>query len=75
LAEVNLDSRRDLLPAIMKSPGPFFQFSDGAMYQDTMQLETQAYIDTLQGVTILEASGRVDIPLLQEKLYQWSKTN
>jgi len=74
LKAVRFEDRRDLLPAIMKSPGPFFQFADGAMYQDSMQLEEQAYIDALHGVTILEASGKVDIPLLTKDLYQWIKS-
>jgi HprK-related kinase B len=71
LTEVSLVSRRDLLPAIMKSPGPFYQFADGRFYQDSMQFEEQAYLDALLGVTILEASGRVDIATLEEQLYQW----
>ena len=71
LDEVDLESRKDLLPAIMKSPGPFMQFADGSMYKDSDPLDSQTYIDTLRGVTVLEASGRVDIPLLQKKLYQW----
>lgn len=71
LAEVDLESRRDLLPAIMKSPGPFYQLGDGTMYQDSMQPDVQTYVDTLQGVTILEASGKVDIPKLKQDLYQW----
>jgi len=75
LKEVRIEDRRDLLPAIMKSPGPFFQFADGAMYQDSMQLEEQAYIDALRGVRILEASGKVDIPLLMKDLYQWIKSD
>ena len=71
LDKVDLESRKDLLPAIMKSPGPFMQFADGSMYKDSDPLDSQTYIDTLRGVTVLEASGRVDIPLLQKKLYQW----
>lgn len=72
--EVDIESRSDLLPAIMKSPGPFYQFIDGAMYQDSMQPDPQAYIDVLQGVTVLEVSGRVDIPKLQQDLYRWLKS-
>jgi HprK-related kinase B len=74
LSEVDLDSRRDLLPAIMKSPGPFFQFSDGSLYQDSMQPEPQAYLDVLRGVTIFEASGRVDLPMLKQELYSRVKS-
>jgi hypothetical protein len=73
LKEVNLESRKDLLPAIMKSPGPFMQFSDGSMYRDSASLDSQTYIEALRGVTILEASGRVDIPLLQRELEQWAR--
>ncbi len=73
LKEVDLESRKDLLPAIMKSPGPFMQFSDGSMYRDSASLDSQTYIETLRGVTILEASGRVDIPLLQRELEQWAR--
>ena len=73
LDEVDIESRQDLLPAIIKSPGPFMQFKDGSMYQDSEQLDSQTYIETLRGVTILEASGRVDIPLLQKELAQWAR--
>lgn len=75
LNTVNIRTRTDLLPAIMKSPGPFYQFADGSMYQDSMQLEEQAYIDALEGVTILEVSGGVDIPHLTQELYQWVKAH
>ncbi len=71
LTQVVLESRTELLPAIMKSPGPFYQFAEGGFYQDSMQLEQQAYLDALQGVIILEASGRVDITELEKQLYQW----
>jgi len=73
LDAVDLESRKDLLPAIMKSPGPFMQFKDNSMYQDAEPLDSQIYIETLRGVTILEASGRVDIPLLQKELAQWAR--
>ena len=75
LKEVDIYERQDLLPAIMKSPGPFYQFSDGALNQDSMQLEEQAYLDALEGVSILEVSGGVDIPLLKKELYQWIKSH
>jgi HprK-related kinase B len=73
LEAVDLDAREDLLPAIMKSPGPFMQYSDGAMYRDSQPLDSQKYLQALNGVTILEASGRVDIPLLQRELSRWAR--
>lgn len=75
LNKVDLNDRQDLLPAIMKSPGPFYQFSDGAFYQDSMQLELQEYIEMLNGVTILEACGSVDIQSLTKMIYQWLHTS
>lgn len=71
LSEVELDSRRDLLPAVMKSPGPFFQYADGRMYTDSTQPDPAAYLDALRGVTLLEVTGTVDIPLLTDRLREW----
>lgn len=58
--KVDLSQRRDLLGAIMKSPGPFYQYPDGSFHQDTTPFDEQAYLDALQGVTVYEASGGVD---------------
>ncbi len=71
LAKVDLVERQDLLPAIMKSPGPFYQLADGSLYQPDMQADPQTYLDALQGVRILEASGRVDTEQLKDELYTW----
>ncbi|MES9858025.1 MAG: HprK-related kinase B [Sedimenticola sp.] len=57
---VDLSKRRDLLGAIMKSPGPFYQYPDGAFLQDDEPFDEQAYLDALTGVTIYEARGGVD---------------
>jgi HprK-related kinase B len=64
--KVNLSDRRDLLAAIMKSPGPFYQFADGSFYQDTMGFDEQAYLDQLDGVDIFEATGGIDFDRLTE---------
>lgn len=71
LEEVDLASRQELLPAIMKSPGPFYQLADGSLYQASMQADPGTYLDALQGVRILEASGRVDTDHLKDALYTW----
>ncbi|MCP4285005.1 MAG: HprK-related kinase B [Gammaproteobacteria bacterium] len=60
LKQIDINERRDLLKAIMKSPGPFYQYADGSFYQDTAVLEAQAYIDVLRDVKVFEASGGVD---------------
>lgn len=67
LAQVDLADRRDLLAAIMKSPGPFYQYADGSFYQDDTPFDEQAYVDALEGVRIFEASGGVDFAALTER--------
>ena len=67
LEEVDLRQRRDLLGAIMKSPGPFYQYPDGSFYQDTTPFDEQSYLDALQGVSVYEASGGIDFPGLVER--------
>jgi len=57
---VDLAQRRDLLAAIMKSPGPFYQYTDGSFHQDTTPFDEQAYLDALEGVKIYEARGGVN---------------
>ncbi len=65
--QVDLGNRRDLLAAIMKSPGPFYQYADGAFYQHDTAFNEQAYVDALDGVRIYEASGGVDFAALTER--------
>ena len=64
LTAVDLASRRDLLAAIMKSPGPFYQYADGSFFQDDTPFDEQVYLDTLDGVRIYEAHGRADFDAL-----------
>tara|TARA_R110000803_G_scaffold69505_4_gene131928 strand:+ start:1080 stop:2198 length:1119 start_codon:yes stop_codon:yes gene_type:complete len=58
--EVNLGQRRDLLAAVMKSSGPFYQLADGSMYTKSSVLDEEAYLSTFQGVPFYEVTGRVD---------------
>ena len=60
LQQVDLTERRDLLGAIMKSPGPFYQYADGRFFQDSTALEAQPYLDTLKDIAVYEASGSID---------------
>jgi HprK-related kinase B len=61
---VTLEDRRDLLAAIMKSPGPFYQYRDGSFHRDDAEFDEQAYLDALQGVAVYEVSGKIDFDLL-----------
>ncbi|WP_460018582.1 HprK-related kinase B [Magnetospira thiophila] len=58
--QVDLQERRDLLAAIMKSPGPFYQSSDGRFLAADQTREAQAYLEALKGVPVHEAQGRID---------------
>ena len=66
LHRVDLAQRRDLLAAIMKSPGPFYQLADGSFYRDDMPFDEQAYLDQLRHVTIHEVTGGVDFDVLTQ---------
>lgn len=60
VTSVDLRSRTDLLKAIMKSPGPFLQYSDGSFHRDTMPLNEASYLDALDSVKVYEVTGRPD---------------
>jgi HprK-related kinase B len=64
---VRLGERRDLLAAIMKSPGPFYQYADGRFFQDDTPLDEQAYLDALAGVGVYEARGAIDFATLARR--------
>ena len=57
---VQLTQRLELLQAIMKSPGPFYQRLDGSFLQDDEALVEQPYIDALRSIPIYELTGRID---------------
>ncbi len=60
IEQVILRERRDLLVAIMKSPGPFYQRADGSMYDNSSAIDEEAYLSALSGVPVYEVTGRVD---------------
>jgi len=64
LEQVNLAERRDLLGAIMKSPGPFYQLDDGSFYQDTTDFDEQAYLSVFENISVYEAKGGIDFAIL-----------
>ena len=64
LEQVDLSQRRDLLGAIMKSPGPFYQYPDGRFHQDTTPFDEDAYLQAMQGIAVYEAAGGVDFDAL-----------
>jgi HprK-related kinase B len=65
---VDINQRRELLMALMKSPGPFYQHTDGSFHSDTAEFDEQSYLDALNGVTIYEVTGKVDFELAGKRL-------
>lgn len=69
LQQVDLSQRRDLLAAIMKSPGPFYQYADGGFFQDTTQLDERPYLHLLKCIPVYEATGQIDFAGLKQRCY------
>lgn len=61
---VVLEDRPDLLVAIMKSAGPFFQDGTGCFLQNSVAPDPDGYLDALKGVRVSEVSGTVDFDRL-----------
>ncbi|MBN7797561.1 HprK-related kinase B [Parahaliea mediterranea] len=68
---VELASRRDLLAAIMKSPGPFYCDSHGRFPGDRVPLDEERYLAALAGVPVYEARGAVDFTRAAEHCRLW----
>jgi len=64
--KINIAERQELLAALMKSPGPFYQFNDGSFFGDDMELAKAPYLDALEGIDIWEARGKVDFETAAE---------
>ncbi|MCW9036088.1 MAG: HprK-related kinase B [Rhodospirillales bacterium] len=61
--KVDINQRPELLGAIIKSPGPFYQYSAGSFFQDTTDLPPGPYLEALKGIDIYEASGAVNFDI------------
>ncbi len=61
---VDLSVRPDLLGAIMKSPGPFYQRPDGRFEPNGASPDPGPYLEALRGVRVSEVSGRIDFDAL-----------
>lgn len=69
IAQVELTERKDLLAAVMKSPGPFYQYPEGHFYRAGTALDEVAYLDTLSDVMVFEVTGGVDFDGLGQLLF------
>jgi HprK-related kinase B len=65
--QVDLAVHRELLGALMKSPGPFYQYPDGTFLQDTAVFDESPYLDTLKDVAVYVARGRIDFSAMSDR--------
>lgn len=68
--QAELAERPDLHAAILKSPGPFFQYADGHFQDDRQPPDAAASLAALEGVSVWEVSGRVDFAALTRYCHQ-----
>ncbi|MEM8702592.1 MAG: HprK-related kinase B [Pseudomonadota bacterium] len=64
VTQVGLAERTDLLAAVMKSPGPFYQTRQGPFWTDATPLDPGAYIAALKSVQVWEVTGQIDFDAL-----------
>ncbi len=65
--QVEISERSDLLAAVMKSAGSFYQYPDGSFLSDEKSLNPELYIKLLKEVAVYEVKGKVDFVALKEK--------
>jgi len=70
VTQVDLNNRRDLLPPIMKSSGPFYQDQEGHFLTEYAPLNEENYLAILTKVNVYEVSGKVDFAALQSFFHQ-----
>lgn len=67
---VNLANRRDLLAAIMKSPGPFYQDTQGHFLTNLTKMNEDKYLEVLSQVIVYEVNGKLDFDALKTYFHQ-----
>ena len=60
LERVDLEQRTELLGAVMKSPGPFYQYADGRFLDDGTPFDEAAYLGALANTAVYEVTGVID---------------
>ena len=58
---VDIAARRELLAAVKKAPGPFYQDANGKFLQDDNGVDEEPYLALLRQSQVWELSGKVDI--------------
>lgn len=66
LKKVSMRQRTDLLSAVMKAPGPFYQQKDRQFSSAVYSFNLEAYLKVLDNIAVFEATGRVDFAMLAD---------
>ncbi|MBK1635777.1 HprK-related kinase B [Rhodovulum adriaticum] len=66
LADADLSRRPDLLGAIMKSPGPFYQHPGGRFEPNGARPDPAPFLSALAGLRVREVSGKIDFDVLAD---------
>lgn len=66
IGDVDLRARTDLLAAVMKSPGPFFQDRNGIFQADDAAVDAAPYLTSLNEIPIWEARGKIDFQVMAD---------
>lgn len=64
IKQIAISERSELLKAVMKSPGPFYQDNSGVFIQDKDPLLTEPYLELLSKLNLYEVTGRLDFEAL-----------
>jgi len=70
LTHIDINQRKDVLAAIMKSPGPFYQYQDGHFQQDNDEFDQNTYLHHLSDVAIYEATGNIDFKIMAKLILE-----
>ncbi|WP_319558506.1 HprK-related kinase B [Thiomicrorhabdus sp.] len=73
LNEVDIRQRKDLISAVMKTPGPFYADNEGFLKNGTLP-EMDAYLQLLQNCRVMELSGHIDFDAAQHLVLQAVET-
>ncbi|UTF59903.1 HprK-related kinase B [Gilvimarinus sp. DA14] len=68
--KIDINERQELLPALMKSSGPFYQRSDGQFQPNAQMPALQAYLQQLSHTQVYAVSGGVDFSALRDFCWQ-----
>lgn len=67
---VDLSQRTDLLPAIMKTPGPFYARDEKGFLKNGFQPDPQDYLSLLKECRVYEITGNIDFDAAQQQVLQ-----